>query len=157
MFPAILVWTPINYHDLQGEPESLQNYVGQLPSPLLGASSDPRGILLFPDGGEPTRTWPIAATYEQLVAQVTSSARSLFCWIQPPDVGQAPSAKNSIPRGIDSILVSLADDVLVELLAAKAQRDFDEVQRVARANLNTHQYATLEPLMRQWMEAERGE
>jgi hypothetical protein len=117
--PACLLWTPINYHALSGDdPEMLSAMViSAIPTALLSANSQPRGVLLFADGGEPKRSWRSRVGYQTLLKEAEAGFHA-WVRIDAKELKTEPEESH-----FDGILMALDEDVVLLIVAAKERGD----------------------------------
>jgi hypothetical protein len=153
--PGCLVWTPINYHDLSAdEPELLQDQVSSLlPRDLIAANAEKRGVLLFPDGGEPRRSWRHKTSYEELEREMTRipeiAGTRLFAWVRV-DVQELPKQSSA-----DELLMKLPEQTMVGVLAAKARGDLAGAKQVLLDQLGPKKFAQVARTVDKWLGAPR--
>jgi hypothetical protein len=147
--PGVLVWTGIGYHALSAGEEERALVADQLasilPPGLLSAHADSRGILLFPDGGEPRRSWRERTSCEKLETEATALGPRGFAWLKvavPP--AQAPDP-------VGELLMTLPEMVIVELLLARNNGDDDRVRRTLLEHLGRRAFSAIDSAVSAWM------
>jgi len=146
--PAVLVWTGINYHDLKAMDEEEVEYLVDevltaIPNDLLAANVEPRGVLLFADGGEPRDSWPRKVSYDELVKEIGDAGR----WLTIP----ADLLEEEVSSGVDdTFLAQLDEKTLFAILAARQQKDFDRIRKLLKAALKDR-YPKLEKGIESWL------